>query len=133
MKIDSGTVGYVSKTYVTIGSSSGSSSSGSSSSNSGTLYVQGYVNASDVSLRKEASSRSTRLAKLAKGTPLYLISLNGDWYKVRLINGGQEGYVYKDYVTRGTAVVTPVPTAPVVTPAPTAGTKTLTPLLTPKP
>ena len=129
VKVDSGLVGYVSKKYVTIGSAS----SGSSSAGSGTLYVQGYVNASDVSLRKEATSSSSRLARLAKGTPLYLISLSDDWYRVRLINGGQEGYVYKAYVTRGSAVVTPVPTAPQATTAPNGGTKTLTPLVTPAP
>ena len=90
-----GTDGYVYKTYVTIGSSSGSSSSSSSADQSGT------INATYVRFRSGSSTSSSILGTFDKGASVTVTGTDGDWYKVSY--NGKDGYVYKTYVTVGSA------------------------------
>lgn len=95
-----GQEGYVSKQYVQLSSGGAGSSSGSASigGNTQTSTQQGTIANCDewVSLRKSASSTSTRLAKLNKGTAVTILATNGSYYKVSC--NGQEGYVMQQYV-----------------------------------
>lgn len=55
------------------------------------------VTATSLMLRKEASSASTALQTLPKGTKLEILGTSGSWYKVTY--GKYTGYVYKSYVS----------------------------------
>lgn len=60
--------------------------------------AKGKINASNVNLRKSASTKSASLGKLSKNTEVELISQTGDWYKIKV--NGKTGYILKTYVTR---------------------------------
>ena len=57
----------------------------------------GTVNASEVSFRSGASTSSSRIRFLDRGTKLTITGKSGDWYAVTV--GSQSGYVYAQYVT----------------------------------
>lgn len=109
----SGSTGYVFASYVTMGSTSGGTPAPSAASGQA-----GYINATDVNLRTKASSTSQKMGKLAKNTPLTVLSKSGNWYQVTVPSLNKTGYVYKTYVTIASTVPTPTPT-PKATPTPT--------------
>lgn len=57
----------------------------------------GKVTASELNIRKSASSESEKLRSVKKGTKLTILDTDGDWYKVRF--GKVVGYVAKKYVS----------------------------------
>lgn len=91
-----GTKGYVYKQYLTVEGESSSSSSAK----------DGYINASDVRLRAEASTSAKILDTLSKNTKLSVKDSSGDWYAVTC--DGTDGYVYKQYVSLGSPSSTDV-------------------------
>ena len=96
-----GKEGYVSSQYVQLNSGS-NSSNGISGGNGSTSSAQmgTIVNCESwVSLRKSASSDSSRVAKLNKGVSVTVLSTSGSYYKVSF--DGKEGYVSSKYVQLG--------------------------------
>ena len=80
-------------TTITGGSSSGSSSS----TQTQTTRTGTIVNCSSwVSMRKSASSSSSRIAKLSKGVSVTILDASGSYYKISY--DGKEGYVSSQYV-----------------------------------
>ena len=80
-------------TTITGGSSSGSSSS----TQTQTTRTGTIVNCSSwVSMRKSASSSSSRIAKLNKGVSVTILDASGSYYKISY--DGKEGYVSSQYV-----------------------------------
>ncbi len=62
----------------------------------------GKVTATELNIRKSASSDADKLRSVKKGTKLTILETDGDWYKVRF--GKVVGYVSKSYVSvSGTA------------------------------
>jgi peptidoglycan hydrolase-like protein with peptidoglycan-binding domain len=57
----------------------------------------GKVTATELNIRKSASSDAEKLRSVKKGTQLTILDTSGDWYKVRF--GKVEGYVAKQYVS----------------------------------
>ncbi|MGN0453128.1 MAG: SH3 domain-containing protein [Ruminococcus sp.] len=70
-----------------------------------------YINATNVNLRKEPSTSCDVLASLDYGAKLTLVEKEpkNNWYHVKTVSG-IEGYVYADYVTKGTLTTTSNPT-----------------------
>lgn len=62
-----------------------------------------YVSVSSLNLRSSASSDSEIVSKLSKHDNLNLISIDGDWAKVE--KGEKTGYVFKEYIKKGKALV----------------------------
>lgn len=60
------------------------------------LAAQGKVNTSSLIMRKAASKNGKMIQTLDKGDVLEVLSVSGDWYKVRY--GKYTGYVMKKYV-----------------------------------
>lgn len=79
-------------------SGQGTTSSGSSSSSNQSLQSDGYhmVTTATVNFRSGASSKSTKLGTLPKGSDVLLIDRKGDWFKVYV--NKRYGYVHKNYV-----------------------------------
>ncbi len=90
-----GMTGYVSKTYISTDGSTDSSESSSSSST--TTSESGSINASGVNIRSGASTSSSIVANVGKGTAVKVTGTDGDWYRIEY--NGQTAYVYKTYVT----------------------------------
>ena len=61
-----------------------------------TMYGIGFVNASSLRLRSEASSTSATLTYAPRNECVVVISKVGDWYKVNY--NLQEGYMHQDYL-----------------------------------
>lgn len=57
----------------------------------------GKVTASELNIRKSASSSADRLYTVKQGTKLTILDTKGNWYKVRF--GKVTGYVAKEYVS----------------------------------
>lgn len=57
----------------------------------------GKVTASELNIRKSASSEAEKLRSVKKGTKLTILDTDGSWYKVRF--GKVVGYVSKNYVS----------------------------------
>ena len=57
----------------------------------------GTVTATELNIRKSASSNGERLYTVKKGTKLTVLDTKGDWYRVRF--GKVTGYVSKQYVS----------------------------------
>lgn len=111
---------YVSSTYVRF-ASGGSSSSSSGGSNGPAAGGTGTINATDVRFRSGPGTSHSILGTYSTGTTMTVTGEQGDWYKVNY--NGQDGYVYKTYLTLGTSsstgeTVTDVPdiTASVISP-----------------
>lgn len=99
-----GTKGYISSTYVAVGSPSGSTgtvSGGNSSTQTGS-GTAGYITncSSWVSLRKTASSSGTRLAQVPKNAVITIYSTSGSYTYVDY--NGTKGYISSTYVATGT-------------------------------
>ena len=69
---------------------------------SNTSSKDAFINATDVNMRKEASTSGTIIKTLDYGTVLTLVETEpaDNWYHVKT-QDGKEGYVYADYVTKG--------------------------------
>ena len=61
-----------------------------------TMYGIGFVNASSLRLRSEASTNASIAATATRGECVVVISKSGDWYKVSY--NLQEGYMHKAYL-----------------------------------
>ena len=85
VRLAGGTTGYVDKQYLTPVSADQSGS-----------YT---VSVSKLCMRATPNTKSRRLAKLSRGTVLYVSKLNGDWGYVT--HGGQSGWVAMKYLTKG--------------------------------
>ena len=94
-KVDlNGSTGYISSTYLSLGSSgSGSGTSSSGASGSGTISGTG------VRLRSGAGTSYSILGSYDTGTSVTVTGESGDWYRVSI--GGTSGYVYKSYLKLG--------------------------------
>ncbi|MGN9135648.1 SH3 domain-containing protein [Clostridium sp. HCP1S3_B4] len=91
-----GTKGYVSKDYVSKGSTSGNQS-GSNSSILGTV-----VNVStNLRVRSAASTSSSVLGYLLNGQKVTITGENGNFYAINF--NGQTAYVSKDYISKGSS------------------------------
>lgn len=91
-KVDlSGTTGYISSTYLSLGTSSGTTAS----SVSGT----GTVNGTGVRLRSGPGTSYAILGSYDTGAAMTVTGESGDWYKVSC--NGKSGYIYKTYLTLG--------------------------------
>jgi Bacterial SH3 domain. len=52
-----------------------------------------------VNFRKDASTSSTKLGEIRRGTICKLLAIDGDWYKIEY--NSKTGFVYKNYVKQG--------------------------------
>ena len=89
-----GITGYVSKDYISVGSSGTSSSNGNSSSNK-----TGIVIASALNVRSGASTSNSIIGTLIRGSSVTITGESGNFYKINY--NGQSAYVSKDYVQVG--------------------------------
>lgn len=91
VKTDSGKVGYIKNLYI-----SGSDKNYAS----GTTYVSGYTayTTADVNFRSGASTSTTVMSVLSKGTKVTVLGENGGFYLVKNSKGTQ-GFVSKKYVS----------------------------------
>ena len=64
----------------------------------------GYISGNNVRLRSAPSTSSNILAELNSGAAVTITGTNGDWTAVTV--NGQSGYVFSQYVKRGTISVT---------------------------
>lgn len=87
VRLSDGTSGYVDKQYLT---PSNADETGS--------YT---VSATLLAMRAEPKTKSKRVAKLARGTVVYVSQLNGDWGYVSY--NGQHGWVAIKYLKKGGA------------------------------
>lgn len=58
----------------------------------------GQVMGTQVNLRSGPGTDSESIAKLDVGTEVEILSESGDWYQVRLVESGREGYILSDLV-----------------------------------
>ncbi len=56
------------------------------------------ISASDVNLRRYPDLRSEVIARLSKGTKVYLVSVSGPWYHVSVPSIGKRGYVFGTFL-----------------------------------
>ena len=68
----------------------------------------GYVNekvTSFLNVRQSTSTSSTIVAKIPRGLEVSVVSLSGNWYKIKAVYDSKEinGYVAKEYITFGNA------------------------------
>lgn len=94
----SGTAGYVYKSYLKLGES-GAGSSGSYSVTSMSDTAAAAVSA--VHMRSGPGTSYTSQRVLSAGTSVTITGETGSWYRVTY--NGSEGYVYKTYLTTGSA------------------------------
>lgn len=66
---------------------------------SGAYSATGYINGSAVNIRTGASTSTDSRGKLGRDTILGIYTKVGNWYRVRVLATGLEGYVYARYVT----------------------------------
>lgn len=71
----------------------------SADSSADTTGQSGVINGSYVRLRSGSSTANSILGTYHTGTAVTITGEDGDWYRVRC--NGQDGYVYKPYVTIG--------------------------------
>ncbi len=97
--------GYILSKYITVsGAALGSAPATNTDSTQATSQKEAYVNekvTSTLNVRKSASTSSSILAKIPKGTMVTVIGENGSWYKITLTYTGKgiTGYVAKEYIT----------------------------------
>lgn len=95
--------GYVSSAYISVAASSSSASN--SSQTSTFLKRFGYVNASSLNIRSQASTSSASLGKLTKSQYVLVIGQKTEsgtaWYQISATVNGKtvRGYVVKSYIT----------------------------------
>lgn len=65
-----------------------------------TMFGIGFVNASSLRLRSEASTASSTIDTASRGECVVVISKSGEWYKVNY--NLQEGYMHESYLTVST-------------------------------
>ena len=92
VKTDSGKVGYIKNLYI-----SGSDKNYAS----GTSYVSGYTayTTANVNFRSGASTSTSVMGVLSKGTKVTVLGENGGFYLVKN-SAGTQGFVSKSYVSR---------------------------------
>ena len=96
-KVDlDGSTGYIVSTYLSLGSSSGGTGT---STGGGSDAKTGVINGTDVRLRSGPGTTYDILGSFSTGATLTVTGESGDWYKVSA--NGNEGYVYKAYLTIG--------------------------------
>lgn len=94
-KVDlDGSAAYIRSDYLSLGSGSGTSSAASDSTGR-----TGVINGTYVRLRSGPSTSHAILGTYQPGTTMTVTGEDGDWYKVSY--DGQDGYVYKTYLTIG--------------------------------
>lgn len=94
-----GTEGYVSGSYLSLGSSSSTTTSSAASSSSPASGT-GTITGNSVRMRSGPSTGNSILGTYNSGTTMTVTGTSGDWYKVSY--NGTEGYVYKSYLSLGT-------------------------------
>lgn len=97
IKLANGTVGWASKEYIQISSSSTSSGIASGSTTNNHFPKSATVTASSLNIRSGARADRPLVTTVVKGTKLTLLDSIGDWYKVRLTNG-TVGWAIKTYI-----------------------------------
>jgi cell wall-associated NlpC family hydrolase len=98
-----GSTAYINSAYLSLSGSSASSAT-TSTTTSSTTSDTGTINATYVRLRSGPSTSHSILGTYNTGTVMTVLGTQGDWYHVRY--NGTEGYVYKPYLTLGTATTT---------------------------
>ena len=93
IKLENGTVGWVSKEYIKISSSS--TSSGSTTNNP--FPRTGTVTATHLNIRSGARVDRPLVTSVVKGTKVTLLDSLGEWYRVKLTNG-VVGWAVKTYI-----------------------------------
>ena len=96
IKLANGTVGWVSKEYIQLGSTSSGTTSGSTTTN--TFPRTSTVTATALNIRSGARADRSLVTTVSKGTKLTLLDSLGDWYKVKLVNG-TVGWAVKQYIS----------------------------------
>ncbi|WP_416147704.1 SH3 domain-containing protein [Salipaludibacillus sp. HK11] len=87
--------GYIHGSYVNVtNASSGSGSSGGTDASS--TVGSGEITASNLNVRASASTNSSIISSLRKGTKVDLLEKSGNWYKVKV--GSRTGYIHGNYV-----------------------------------
>ena len=99
-----GRTGYAAVQYLkkSSGSSSSSSSSDKKETSSETKYssrIKGY-STQKVAVYKSASTSSKKLGTIDKGTTVYVVAKNGNFYKVQNASGSVTGYIHKNYLSK---------------------------------
>ncbi len=74
------------------------------------------VNEEGVNVRSSASTNSSRVTTLSFGKRVTLTEKDGNWYKISF--DGRSGYIYGEYVTADSGVLSSIPAAQHSTPAP---------------
>lgn len=99
-----GVQGYIYNSYLSGNTSDSGSPSDSSvsesdspSDRSSSASGDSYINSTEVNLRKKSNSHCKVLAVLAVNEPVSVLSVDGNWSRIRRENG-QEGYVYSIYL-----------------------------------
>lgn len=90
-----GQVGYVYKDYVDVTYAVSVASSEKSNN------LTKYVNCSSLNLRSQATTSSSIVKTLSKGTEVSVLYVTGNWSKVSV--NGLEGFVYSSYLSDGTS------------------------------
>lgn len=82
-----GVQGYIYNSYLSKNSADSTSS----------ITENSYINSTEVNLRKKDNSHCKTLAVLTMNEPVSVLSVKGNWSRIRRENG-QEGYVYSLYL-----------------------------------
>ncbi|QEH68735.1 family 10 glycosylhydrolase [Cellulosilyticum sp. WCF-2] len=101
VKLSNGTVGWASAAYIKVDASQSTTNNGNtagSTTNTSSFPKQGTVNATSLNIRAGARTDRPIVAKLAKGTKVTILSVLGDWYKVKLADG-TIGWCVKTYIS----------------------------------
>lgn len=96
--------GYILSKYVTVSGAVLGSKSNTGDSTQEVSEKEAYVNekvSTTLNVRKSASTGSSVLARIPRGTIVSVIGESGSWYKIRLTYMGKTitGYVAKEYIT----------------------------------
>ncbi len=99
----SGATGYVYAEYVSVGGSQPSTGNGNTSSSVAPANGTGVCNADALNVRSDASTSSSIMCYIVKGTKVTITGTSGDWYKIETTVGGAKviGYVHSSYITVG--------------------------------
>ena len=92
-----GTYGYMSKSYVTVGSTSSSSTTTPSPEQS--MSGVGTITANGVRMRSGPGTSYATIGYYNRGTQMNITGKSGNWYAVSY--NGLKGYVSADYMTKG--------------------------------
>lgn len=95
IKTASGT-GYVSSTYISVGSSKSTSTSTTTST-----ATTGHVSSGPLNIRSGPSTGYSKIGSLATGSTVTILGTENGWYKIKTASG--TGYVSSAYVTLGAA------------------------------